>query len=85
MTALTTARRKALPGSDFAGPDRSYPIDTEARARSALARAAANDPHLLPSLRRKIHARYPDMEIEGLAKTWQDHLRQGMAQRGKKG
>jgi hypothetical protein len=39
--ALSTKRRRALPRSAFAYPrTRSYPIDTKARARNALARAA---------------------------------------------
>ena len=38
---LKAARRRALPRSAFAYPStRSYPIDTPARARNALARAA---------------------------------------------
>jgi hypothetical protein len=41
MAALKAARRKRLPRSAFAYPrTRSYPIDTVARARNALARAA---------------------------------------------
>jgi hypothetical protein len=41
MAALSTKRRNALPRSAFAYPKtRSYPIDTKARARNALARAA---------------------------------------------
>jgi hypothetical protein len=39
--ALRAARRKRLPSSAFAYPrQRKYPIDTVARARNALARAA---------------------------------------------
>ena len=41
MAALTAKQRNALPSSAFAYPrTRSYPIDTPARARNALARAA---------------------------------------------
>lgn len=41
MAALRAARRRQLPSSAFAYPSsRSYPIDTPARARNALARAA---------------------------------------------
>jgi len=39
MAKLNAARRNALPASDFAGPDRSYPVDTPARAANAKARA----------------------------------------------
>jgi hypothetical protein len=39
--ALKAARRRKLPSSAFAYPkQRKYPIDTKARARNALARAA---------------------------------------------
>lgn len=39
MAKLTAARRRALPASEFAGPGRSYPVDTRARAANAKARA----------------------------------------------
>lgn len=40
MAKLTSKQRKALPKSDFAGPGRSYPVDTHNRAANAKARAA---------------------------------------------
>lgn len=40
MAKLSTKQRKKLPDSEFAGPDRSYPVDTKARAANAKARAA---------------------------------------------
>lgn len=39
MAKLTTTRRNKLPTSAFAGPGRSYPVDTKARAVNAKARA----------------------------------------------
>lgn len=39
MATLTTKKRKKLPTSQFAGPDRTYPVDTPARAANAKARA----------------------------------------------
>lgn len=42
MAILTTAKRKKLASSQFAGPDRSYPIPDASHARNALARAAQN-------------------------------------------
>ena len=39
MAKLTTTRRNNLPASAFAGPGRSYPVDTKARAVNAKARA----------------------------------------------
>jgi hypothetical protein len=40
MAELTTKKRKKLPDSKFAGPDRSYPIPDKSHARNAKARAA---------------------------------------------
>lgn len=39
MSKLTTKKRNALPGSSFAGPDRSYPVNDKAHAVNAKARA----------------------------------------------
>ena len=59
MAKLTTTRRKALPTSAFAGPGRSYPIDTRARAADAKGRAtqAVNAGRLSPAAAAKIDAR----------------------------
>jgi len=40
MAKLTAAKRKALPTKDFAGPDRSYPVQDKSHARNALARVS---------------------------------------------
>jgi len=39
MTKLTAKTRNKLPTSKFAGPDRSYPVDTKGRAVAAKGRA----------------------------------------------
>lgn len=39
MAKLDAAERKKIPTKDFAGPDRSYPIEDKNHARNALARA----------------------------------------------
>ncbi len=36
MARLTAAQRNALPDSDFAGPNRTFPINDAAHARAAL-------------------------------------------------
>ena len=36
---LTAASRKAIPTKEFAGPDRSYPIEDASHAKNAKARA----------------------------------------------
>lgn len=37
---LTAAKRKKIPTSKFAGPDRSYPIEDRPHARAAKSRAS---------------------------------------------
>lgn len=59
MAALTAARRNALPAKEFAGPDRSFPIDTANRARNAIARASQFHPELKARIRAKVHAKFP--------------------------
>ena len=57
---MDAKQRNALPNSDFAGPDRSYPVQNENHARSALSRVAANgSPALQSKVRAKVHSRYP--------------------------
>jgi hypothetical protein len=63
MSVLTAARRNKLPASTFAGPDRSYPIDTANRARDALSRASANaGPALKAQIRAKVHRKFPGIK-----------------------
>lgn len=46
--------------SNFAGPDKTFPINSEARARNALARAHfAKSPE---SVKEKVYAKYPDLK-----------------------
>jgi len=40
MAKLTDKARKVLPKSEFAGPDRSYPVNDKSHARNAKARAS---------------------------------------------
>jgi hypothetical protein len=54
MAKLTSAARKKLPKSDFAGPGRSYPVEDKAHARNAKARAAQ---FASPSLKAKVDAK----------------------------
>lgn len=60
MAKLTTAERKRIPSSEFAGPDRSYPIEDKSHARNALARASQHaSPELKAKIRAKVHKKYP--------------------------
>jgi hypothetical protein len=61
---LNAARRKRLPDSDFALPGRRYPIDTPARARSALAYVMQHGTeHEQKTVYAAVRKRYPDMEV----------------------
>jgi hypothetical protein len=62
---LTTKARKAIPGKDFAGPDRSYPINDANHARNALARASGKP--VAPQVRAAVHRKYPGI---GQAKSF---------------
>lgn len=63
MSQLTTKARDALPRKEFAGPDRSYPIQDKAHARNALARVSQyGDPELKERVRRKVREKYPDID-----------------------
>jgi len=63
MAKLTTAERKAIPSKDFAGPDRSYPINDVSHARNALARVTK---HGTPALKSRVSAavkrKYPGIK-----------------------
>lgn len=62
MAVLTTKKRKSLLGSDFAGPDRSYPIEDAAHARNALARVSQfGSPAEKSRVRAAVRRRYPDI------------------------
>lgn len=66
MAKLTSKARNALPGSVFAGPDRSYPIPDASHARNALARASQHaGPDLKAKIRAKVKAKFPDIHVEG--------------------
>ena len=62
MSKLTAATRNALPSKEFAGPNRSFPVDTKNRARNALARASQFHPELKARIRAKVHAKFPSLK-----------------------
>ena len=74
--ALKMAQREKLPKKDFALPGRgtgkegkgpgSYPIDTKARARNALARGAQNaSPAQQKEIKRKVEKKFPSIAVGG--------------------
>jgi hypothetical protein len=59
---LTAAARNKIPDKNFAGPDRSYPIEDASHARNALARVSQHgSPELQARVRAKVHAKYPNI------------------------
>jgi hypothetical protein len=69
MAKLTAARRKAIPTSSFAGPDRSYPIHDPSHARNALSRVSQHgSPALIAKVRAAVHRKYPSIGQKGKPK-----------------
>jgi hypothetical protein len=66
MAKLTAAKRKAIPSKDFAGPDRSYPINDASHARNALARVSQyGTPALKSRVRSAVKRKYPGIKQAG--------------------
>ncbi len=69
MAKLSYAQRKRLKKSQFAIPSKapesgSYPIDTENRARNALARVSQfGNAREKAMVRRRVHRKYPGMTL----------------------
>lgn len=59
MAKLTTKQRNKLPKFDFAGPDRSYPVNDKSHAANAKARATqmVDKGKLSESAKKKIDAK----------------------------
>jgi hypothetical protein len=64
MAKLNAKRRNSLPTKDFAGPQRSFPINDENHARNALARASQFHPELKSKIKAKVHAKYPAIKMK---------------------
>ena len=63
VARLTTAGRKKIAGKNFAGPDRSYPIEDMSHARNALARVSQHGTEdLKAQVRAKVHAKFPGIK-----------------------
>ena len=61
MAKLTAKQRKAIPAKDFAGPDRSYPIENKSHARNALARASGKP--VDAEVRQAVEKKFPSLDI----------------------
>ena len=62
MSRLTAAQRKRIEPRDFAGPDRSYPIEDKNHAKNALSRVSEyGSSELKAQVRAKVHKKYPNL------------------------
>jgi|HubBroStandDraft_4_1064222.scaffolds.fasta_scaffold00046_30 hypothetical protein len=61
MAKLTAKVRNAIPSSEFAGPDRSYPIEDKSHARNALARASGKS--VEGRVRAAVKRKYPSIGL----------------------
>lgn len=79
MAVLSSKRRQSLKSSQFALPGKgegkggkgagSYPIPDESHARNALARVAQHgSPAEKATVRAKVAAKYPGIEVSGKGK-----------------
>jgi hypothetical protein len=59
MAKLTSKKRNSLPKSEFAGPDRSFPIPDASHARNALARVANKPEAEKEKVRAAVHRKFP--------------------------
>lgn len=65
MGRLDAEERSSLPKKDFAGPDRSYPVNDANHARAAMSRVSEyGDPELKARVRRKVAEKYPDIKLD---------------------
>lgn len=59
---LDTNARNHIASKNFAGPDRSYPIEDIEHARNALARVSQHgSPEEKAEVRHKVHSKYPSI------------------------
>lgn len=63
MARLTSKVRDGLPATDFAGPDRSYPVNDASHARNALARVSQfGTADLKKKVREQVYRKFPDIK-----------------------
>jgi len=61
MAKLSSRQRKRMPKSEFAGPDRSFPIPDASHGRNALARAASKPPAEKARIDAAVHRKFPSI------------------------
>lgn len=62
MARLDARERSEIPTKEFAGPDRSYPINDKDHGRAALSRVSQfGTPELKARVTADVRQKYPDM------------------------
>lgn len=65
MSKLTTKQRNKIPTKEFAGPNRSYPINDSNHARAALSMVSKYGTGALKAqIRASVHKKYPSIGAE---------------------
>ena len=86
MAKLTAAARKKIPTSQFAGPDRSYPVEDRSHAANALSRVSQfGSPALKAKVRAKVHEKYPTMGSQAGYKGAMQDIRKASMRHHRKG
>jgi hypothetical protein len=62
MAILKSAQRKKLPGNEFAGPDRSYPIPDANHGRAALSMLHNAPESEQPVVKAKVKKKFPGIK-----------------------
>ncbi len=62
MARLTAAARAALPASDFAGPNRTFPVEDPTHARAALSLQRFGNASKIKS---KVRSKFPSIAVGG--------------------
>jgi hypothetical protein len=75
MVKLTTAGRDKIAPKNFAGPNKSYPIENANHARNALSRVSQNgSPAVKAEVRAKVEQKYPAIKQTGPGKELERRL-----------
>lgn len=75
MAKLTTSGRDKIAPKNFAGPNKSYPIEDKSHARNALSRVAANgSPAVKAEVKAKVADKYPSIKQSGSGKELERRL-----------
>lgn len=75
MAKLTASGRDKIAPKNFAGPDKSYPIEDKSHARNALSRVSANgSPAVKAEVRAKVEQKYPTIKQSGPGKELERRL-----------